>query len=174
MKPFDPYRASATPGKAEADEERGPSPWLMVSWLVVFAINLPIPLWFGWSFAEGDGRAGVIAALPLIFAIGIFGCGVARKVGLALVVGGVIVALSQFFPVLQIVAGVFGIAVGRVLGLVEDGGGDVLDSTIPSLAGGFVVTLATAAALIGPAVVMGSLLSLFLPRRWRGDPAGDV
>jgi asparagine N-glycosylation enzyme membrane subunit Stt3 len=121
-----------------------------VAWAAVFAANLPAPLYLA---SELDGHAaywaGVAAALLAALALG--HRAVARDPAArgALVSGGVVVALTQVFPVVQVYAGI--------------GAAVVAQFVVPEkneFARGFWLTTFTGALLVAVALLCGALVRL--------------
>jgi hypothetical protein len=115
---------------------------------------MAVPLLFSGPVTEQHGKLGMGVALVSFLACGCYLCAYHRKLAVALLVGGVLVALTQLFPILQIVAGLIGMAVGQAFGQTSSGE----DEATPHLTGelgGFVVTLITGGILIGAAACSG-------------------
>jgi hypothetical protein len=112
-------------------------------WLMVVLANVPVPLIFGCLVTANGGLFGMLEGVVVVWLCGHF---VVARIGFVrcvLVPGGVLVALSQVIPVLQIGAGSFALQaarpVGRSMTEVE----------------GFLVTLLTAGQLVVVALVCG-------------------
>ena len=103
---------------------------MLTAWVFVFGINLAVPLIFSSSMTDEHGKLGMFIAIVSLLACGCFACAVRRVFADALIIGGVVVGLLQIFPVLQILAGMFGMAAGSALGLADFGD----DGRPPSLA----------------------------------------
>lgn len=80
---------------------------LACSWSLVFAANLVVPLMAGWQITEHGGRIGMSCAIVGYWFVGVVACARGWSVGLALILGGVLVAASQLLPLLQLMAGMF-------------------------------------------------------------------
>jgi hypothetical protein len=74
-------------------------------WVLVFVSNLYIPLWLGWEFTELGGRSGMLAGIAALFVGSQTVIWLREWVWRFLLPGGVIVSLTQCFPVLQCLAG---------------------------------------------------------------------
>ena len=72
-------------------------------------------------------------------------------------------ALTQFFPVLQLIAGMIAIDTIRKTGIIP---GQTLDRGSLGLFDAFLVTVATGSILIGISFLFGMLLRLVTPERW--------
>ena len=82
-----------------------------VCWSAVFAANLIVPLIFAFSIVHGRAWIGVSLAVAAYWVAGIYVCRKNRTITLSLLIGGATVAVSQFYPILHILAG--SIALGR-------------------------------------------------------------
>ncbi|MEO2089645.1 MAG: hypothetical protein ABGY75_09140 [Gemmataceae bacterium] len=82
-------------------------------WTGVFLANLPIPVLMAYGTTSGSGVAGLIAALAVLYWVGFILCAGRFCVGRSLVQGGIVVAVSQFFPVLQALSGMFALVVWK-------------------------------------------------------------
>jgi hypothetical protein len=173
MDPLNPYAAPKSDGTDSAAAPRLASRrWairLGVAWTAVFLLNLPIPLLFAWDIGVLHGAVGMAAALIVAGLCGGWVCVLKPKFGFPLVVGGAVVALSQFFPALQLIAGAIAIAIGEMLGQVKPGRGDAVGQ-IASEAGGFLVTMITGLLLLTAAFAVGWPVQFLLPARWRRGP----
>lgn len=126
------------------------------AWLVVFLANLPVPLFFGWAFTTQHGRFGMATAIVVWWLLGHQVCKASRWCGLAIVAGGIFVAMSQFLPVLQLYAGAVSLGIGSRLGQAWDEGGE---QQVTTELGGFLVTMLTGGLLMVVAVMCGSIIS---------------
>src|SRR5262249_17793790 len=109
---------------------------------------------FSGPVTEQHGKLGMGVALLSFLACGCYLCAYHRKLALALIVGGVLVALTQVFPILQIMAWLIGMGICPAFGQTSSGE----DEATPHLTGelgGFVVTLVTGGILIGAAACSG-------------------
>lgn len=142
--------------KIEQEESRPPR----IGWLVVFALNLCVPLFFGWEITRDGGRYGMISAIALLWLIGHYLCGKSQTWAFLLPVGGGIVAATQFVPILQIISGMIGVTLAGPLELDLD-----LDRQTPEIStvlGGFLATVVTGCLLTMAAVVFGWMAHGFL------------
>jgi hypothetical protein len=169
LPPANPYASPTSDtvdssGEGRSDDESAKR--LYVGWLAVFAFNLIVPLFMGWGMTERQGRTGMVLAILVILASGLWICRSARQLGFALVVGGVAVALSQVFPILQVMAGILGFALANGIGLVADiptPAGDALNAD--TVVAGFVVTMTTGGLLLAASIVAGLAIRAVLPLR---------
>ncbi len=137
-------------------------------WSRVFALNMIVPLLFGLPRTYGIGWVGMFAAVPVLFALGGWACACQPNIGRILIRGGVLVALSQLLPVLQIVAGLAAMDLTAMLGQVEATVGR--SPEVGSAAGGFLMTMFTGFFLMCAALFLGLLFEAILPDRSRHNP----
>ncbi len=123
--------------------------WLW-GWGAVLLVNLVVPLWFGATVTANGGQMGMCLGVIVVWLLGHFA--VARLSALRgpLVVGGVVVALSQYVLIGHIIAGL--IALSAV--------NQVADGPLTN-ASAFAVTLLTASQLAVVALVIGFPLCLW-------------
>ena len=95
--------------------------WTYGAWIFVCAINMAVPLFFSATLTEEHGKLGMVLAVVSFFICGCFLCAFQRDLALAVIIGGVVVAMTQLMPILQIVAGTIGLAVGDALGVADFG-----------------------------------------------------
>ena len=135
------------------------------NWAIVYILNLPICLFLGWGATQGSGRFGMFAGIVLLFALGLWASNLSRLLDLALIVGGIVVGLSQFAPIAQLLVG--GFCVNIVAGLSETN----LTPDPPTLRrfeGGLLATLATGGILMTVALLIGLFIRLITPGGWWG------
>ena len=130
---------------------------LVLAWVAVYAANLPLALLFGWGFTRDAGRAGMVGGVLGLLAIGALACIARRRVGLALVIGGVPVALSQVWGVPQIYAGFIGLRVAAAAGLMSWRWPGDSEVGLAGASGGVVATVVTGSILMGAGLALGSL-----------------
>ena len=124
-----------------------PTGWLW-GWAVLLLFNLPLPLLFGFGMTSGAGTFGMLAGVGVVWLIGHLAIARVSEIRDPLLVGGIIVALSQVIPVAHIFAG--------ALALAAITGSDV--KNLDSAPAGFAVTLLTAALLAVVALMIGFVL----------------
>src|SRR3954451_1184612 len=122
---------------AGSSEARG---WRL-GWLAIFCLNLILPLPFGWDVTRGGGRAGMFIATVALWLWADHAVRRDRFPRFALLVGGGIVALSQFFAIPQILAGLAAMNIVASLGLASGA------MSITNELGGFTATALTGAFL---------------------------
>jgi MFS family permease len=162
--PYEPPKSSTMPPPDPDPSSRRARAWTYGAWIFVCAINMAVPLLFSATLTEEHGRLGMLLAVVSFFFCGCFLCAFQRGLALAVIIGGVIVALTQLFPILHIVAGWIGMAVGDALGLADFGTGDQSPRLLNEL-GGFVVTLITGGILMAIATGIGLAIQWFRARR---------
>ena len=140
--------------------------WTFGAWIFVFAINMAVPLLFSASITEEHGKVGMLLAIAAFLASGCFLCAYHRELALALIIGGVIVGLTQLFPVPQILAGWIGLVIAKAVGLADFHDAEGSPRLMSELAG-FVVTLVTGGILIVDATFIGIAIRWLAARRRR-------
>jgi hypothetical protein len=161
--PYDPPRSSLEDLTSAEPANRSAISRLELGWFGVFALNLAFPLLFGWELTRANGRIGMLLAIPVLLAAGRWICREHRDLGRLLVVGGVLVGLSQVYPLLQMVAGIGGMLVGQVLGQVSMAG--AATPAPLSQVGGFVMALTTGSLLMAFSCLIGYGVK-HAPRQW--------
>ncbi len=133
-------------------------------WLGVFVVNLIVPGMFAYGVVDQFGLIGVLLAIVLVFLVG--GVVFSYRKGFAgpVMVGGLLVASFQLFPIAQLLAGMFGILFAQSLGFVGDDFDGGLE--IAGISSGFVVTIVTGGLLILAATVIGILVRVVTPDHW--------
>lgn len=125
------------------------SGWLW-GWAAVLLANLVVPLWFGSSVTANCGQMGMCLGILVVWLLGHFIVARLNRLRGPLVVGGVVVALSQYILIGHIVAGL--IAMSAVNQVAE---GPMTNARA------FAVTLLTAAQLAVAALAFGLPLCLW-------------
>ena len=74
---------------------------------------MAVPLLFSLALTDQHGRLGMSVAALFLLTIGCVICAANRKLAVALLAGGALVALSQLLPGLQIIAGMVGMGAGQ-------------------------------------------------------------
>jgi len=166
--PYQPPRIGVQPADAvrlRNDESRVlASPLILsIEWTVILAFNLIVPTLVAWGFTNNPAKLGSGFAVFLIAVIGYYFCITKPLPMLFIVRGGVLVALSQFVPVLQLVAGAVSIRALILFRIVDDSSFSQMLSTP---AAGFLVTMLTGLILIGVSLTLGFLLRIVTPDRW--------
>ncbi len=161
-----PYLVTTTePVATEADSSESRSTKRSIAgWAIVFLLNLPIPVFLGSSVVSGiGGYVGMAVGCCLWWGLGIRLCfGAQVRHVRATTVGGLLVALSQFYPMLQLFAGMFAIFIVNLV-VVDMGGGPgrlAMQNPLADFAISTTLTLLTGAILIAVALTGGHLLLL--------------
>ena len=76
-----------------------------VIWSVVFSLNLIVPLTFGSSVIAKGGGFGMVIAIICFWLLGAFAVYHNERLSAVLLSGGIVVAMSQILPFLQLYAG---------------------------------------------------------------------
>ena len=135
----------------------------LVSWVLVFAINLPVPMLFGASIVGGVGWAGVLLGMVSILAVTIFMHRISVSLMRIIWTGGIATAASQLFPVPHVLAGSIAIELVRVLGLLDRD--PLMGVKLESTATAFVITLVTGGILLLVALGVGAIYTAFVKAR---------
>src|SRR3954465_10442095 len=90
--------------RAMPQAERGTLLWHH-AWTAVLAANLVVPMGFASSVIGKGGRAGMALAVGVLWLAGDMAGSLSRRTRSALLYGGVVVALTQLLPLLQMIAG---------------------------------------------------------------------
>lgn len=131
---------------------------LRIAWIVAVLINLPIPVMFGISMTKGVGRLGMVVGTILVSIVGLQLCRTKAFLMLRLCIGSVLTALSQFYPVLQMLVGIVGVGISRfVCSPFSPGSGDLSGPVEVTLA-----TVLTGLGLILPSIGMGFVVGLLI------------
>lgn len=166
-----PYQS---PAAVEPDENRPPRKpdWLSIyGWPVVFAANMIVPLLIGLDVTREGGLTGLVIACALLLVAGWVFYYLRPQSMRTVLLGAAMLAVTQIFPILQIVAGLGALLVVETIGLPVSPQSwspspppVVLDLSI------FWITCQTAITLILLAIALGAFAGIFLPRHWL-DPA---
>ncbi|HEY2412789.1 MAG TPA: hypothetical protein VGI40_11130 [Pirellulaceae bacterium] len=134
-------------------------------WPVVFGANLIVPVLLGWQIAREYGRFGMCLTSFLFLAAGWALCCLRPAIARRLIAGSAVFAISQLFPLIQMVSGIVAVGAVEWLGLGDDRG-DMGISTIPTFLGGCLATAIVGIILLSIAGVLGFIVSFLLPKRW--------
>ncbi len=121
------------------------------------AVNLPVPLFWGSAVSEGPAEVGMLIGIALVTPVGMVLCGGQPIPMRRLCHGSIVVALSQFYPVLHMCVGTIALTICRGM---ED-----LDGLGPNLTGTLQVTAATiltGLGLILPSLILGYFFAQIL------------
>ncbi|WP_165068816.1 hypothetical protein [Paludisphaera rhizosphaerae] len=140
------------------------------TWLGVALVNMLVPGGLGLLLTFNAGLVGMALGIAAVLGLGWYAAHIVPQVVRTVVHGGWIVAVVQFFPLLQIAAGSVGVEIVKALGLAEDS-----NPTIGTVSGGFLATIITAALLIALAWMLGLVgrAVAFLVRRVGGWGASE-
>lgn len=157
---INPYAApSATeplPTPAEAKSFFRKQTVVQIAWFLAVVINLPVPLMFGFSFtAMGAARVGMMIGIAFIYGIGVSVCQQRADAMWRLIVGSVLTALSQFWPILHMLVGMIAMAISKFL-CDADRETDQINSLLEVI----LTTVLTGVGLIIPSLVMGLIIIL--------------
>ena len=125
-----------------------------VLWTVLFVVNLPLPVLFGATVTRGPARWGMVLIVAGVYAFGLLFCLNNPKRSKSLLAGSTMLALSQFVPVIHILAGLSAISVVSKSGMISFDPEFVMGPT-DSLAAGAALTVITSGMLAVIAMLTG-------------------
>ena len=162
---LNPYQSpAAIIPEAVTRAQVSPNKWMLLAWPAVLVVNGLIPALFGWVVTEHHGRLGSVLATTAILVLGWRLCYQRPLYARRLIIGAAVFSLSQFFPFIQILAGMIAMQIASRLGLTNRDP-DVEDLRIASEFGGFLVTAIVGAPLIACSACIGWLLGLLFGDR---------
>lgn len=136
---------------------------LSIEWTIILAFNLIVPALVAWAITSTSAKLGSGFAIFLMALTGYYFCITKPLPMLFIIRGGVLVALSQFVPALQLVAGAISIhALILVRVVTESSFNEMLSTPLA----GFLVTLLTGLILISVSLTLGFLIRIVTPDRW--------
>jgi len=146
--PVDPDFAD---GKCVKTPVVTPPTW---AWSAVVVANLPVTALLGWLITVEMGRVGMACGILLLYWLGYLACFLAGEYVRTVIYGAWVVAVSQTFPLLQIVAGAPANLLVQVMerGEISETGPP---ESITTLLGGLLATLVTGSILIASAAAFG-------------------
>lgn len=155
MNPYDPPLAPL-PDQVmqEQPEDAVPSRSRFIVWPIVFALNLIVPLLFGGQLVRENGMIGLSVAVGFFLIAGWYVCYASPAVARRLLVGSSITAITQLFPVIQLIAGILALGAVSTLGLSVDDG-DLGIGQISNDAGAFLATMITGSIIAAVAMLFG-------------------
>ncbi len=93
---------------------------LQSAWLLAVLINLPIPVMFGSGVVVGPARFGMLLGIIAVYAVGVWCCTMQSGTMWRLIVGSLLTALSQLWPVLHMFVGLIAMGISRAIFFVVD------------------------------------------------------
>jgi len=160
--PFEPSESTIAP---EAKPRRViHSPLVLsIQWTVVVLVNLIVPYLIAGEMTGPMGGWGIFLGVVLVL---LFGAWASRAIpmGVLLTVrGGVLVALSQFFPVIHLLAGLLSIDFHRRTGIIP---AEQLDRGNLGFFSALLLTVSTGGILLMISCGLGGILKWITPSRW--------
>lgn len=135
---------------------------LKVLWTLVYAANLVMPALFGLPAVQGLGFAGVGLAIVALWFAGLHIGDKNPRLLRRLARGGIVVALSQLFPVLQVAAGTLALIFTGVFPVAAvEGSVELISDPMR----GFMATAMTGGFLLSAALLFGAGVDRFYERR---------
>jgi len=139
-------------------------PWLLaIEWTAVLMFNMIVPVLLGWSMTNSQAKMGSAIAVALVATLGYYACVRFPTPMLLTIRGGMVVAVSQVFPVLQVLCGALAIHGLIVVGWIQESSFREMLSFVFS---GFMVTLLTGLFLLATSLVIGLFLRCVTPTSW--------
>lgn len=172
---FNPYQAP-TSGHSPSLEmnQVEQQPASVAAWVLVYSLNLPVPFFFGIVVTDGTGKFGMVLAVVVLLAAGVFATRRYPRTLTAISIGGLVTALSQFYPMLQMFAGMAALFVTEALSLSDSGAvGAGGFENVGTVLGGFCATCITAFIEIIVAAMVGGLVQL-ARRQTKKFPGEDL
>lgn len=125
-------------------------------WALVFILNLIVPLFFGWQETQKSGRAGMFVGILALMIFSSRANSASRPLERAWVLGGSLIAMTQFWPILAMFSGLFALGLTAHVGWAA--GPHVPEVTCE--AGGLLATLITGGLLMTVSFSVGMFLLL--------------
>lgn len=156
-----PYSPPATDDLAavHASHSAGDARKFVIATALIVCANSLVPLFFASLVTNAAARYGMVAGLVLTLVASI-GLGVqVPRLRPALRKGGVVLALTQFFPLIQLFVGMLAMACCIELGLADTYNDDHPAGCLTSATAGFACTVITATVFSSLVVLVGFPLS---------------
>ncbi len=160
---FNPYQPPETI-EALVDHHAVPRSFdyfALIAWPIVQACNMFLAALFGWGITQDHGRIGIFFAAMWFLVAGWFLCCVRPVSARKLIFGAILLALTQVFPIIQMIAGTVAFMTALSLGLAAEN-----PETVTTEFGGFLMTFIVGGILICCAWVMGLIVGLMVPQSW--------
>ncbi len=167
LNPYDPPETIAVQPRELQKVTHGT--WLLsFEWTAVYLLNLVIPSFLAWTMTTAPARIGALGAIVILLAVGYCLCQVRPLWMLVTIRGSFLVAISQIFPILQIMCGALAIRSLIFIGWIEEAN---FREMLGTTASGFIVTMLTGGSLLLISAVLGLILMAISPRRWWTIPS---
>ena len=169
-----PYQASSTVDTTSVAEV--PRGWFQqVRWPAVFALNLIVPLMLATNFVPEKGNVGLASAIVVLYLAGWLFCRLGPECERSLIRGGALIALTQLFPILQVLAGLLAFGIMASLGAAVDA--DNANFGIQRERDAFAITMMVGLMLMslaaGLGVLVATIQALFGGRLSSANTVGD-
>ena len=162
--PYEAPRSSETTRIPEAQRGKFRLLW---AWGLVFLLNLPVPIILAMPFTTRYSLFGLVAIVALFLSLGLVVCRRFAGFGQCLVAGGLLTALSQFIPFLQLFSGLVAINSAQSFGFTIDNpqsNDGAIRFLLPSMLGVIWTALVTASIIGGCAISLGLILKMLFPK----------
>lgn len=136
-------------------------------WCIGYGVNLPVPVFFAVDVIGTTGLGGMVLGMAVVMTLGIVAAKRYKQLDRIALLGGLLLALSQLFPVLQLV-------IGAVVGGILERSGYSFHSTIMDdppegaelgVLGCMLAVLMVSTMLMAIALGIGTVVDLFFPKR---------
>jgi hypothetical protein len=160
--PFEPSESTIAPEVKSRRVIHSPLV-LSIQWTVVVLVNLIVPYLLAGGMTGPMGGWGIFLGVVLVLLFG-FWASRAIPMGVLLTVrGGVLVALSQFFPLIHLLAGMLSIDFHRRTGIIP---AEQLDRGNLGFLSALLLTVSTGGILLTISCGLGVILKWITPSRW--------
>ena len=160
--PFEPSESTIAPEVKSRRVIHGPLV-LSIQWTVVVLVNVIVPYLIAGGMTGPMGDWGIFLGVVLVLLFGILASR-ALPMGVLLTVrGGVLVALSQFFPVIHLFAGWLAIEFHRSTGMIP---AEQVDRRNVGFFSALLLTVSTGGILLMISCGLGVMLKGITPSRW--------
>ena len=136
---------------------------LSIQWTVVVLVNLIVPYLLAGGMTGPMGGGGIFLGVVLVLLLGILASLALPMAVLLTVRGGVFVALSQFFPLIHLLAGMLSIDFHRRTGIIP---AEQLDRGNLGFLSALLLTVSTGGILLMISCGLGVILKWITPSRW--------
>jgi hypothetical protein len=168
-----PDEGSATEVVRETPATRTARPLVRIAgWNAAAASNMVFCGIAGWAQTVGSGRQGMLMGCLFILVIGSLMSYLKPQFAKVMTSGAIPLCLSQFFPILQMISGMFAVHLVTSMGLSEEISPGV-PSQISNQPGAFLATCLTAAPMLIICGAVGLTIG-WLGRILRGGSSASV
>ena len=160
--PFEPSESTIAPEVKSPRVIHSPLV-LSIQWTVVVLVNLIVPYLLAGGMTGPMGGWGIFMGVVLVLLFGVWASRAIPMGVLLTVRGGVLVALSQFFPLIHLMAGILSIDFHRRTGIIP---AEQLDRGNVGFLSALLLTVSTGGILLMISCGLGVILKWITPSRW--------